>query len=52
MDRLFDIGDSFAIPGISFGEAFIQRGFSRHCLFDDGKFEEISSSTTDRKSVV
>jgi TldD protein len=47
MDRLFDIGDSFAIPGISFGEAFIQRGFSRHCLFDDGKFEEISSSTTE-----
>ena len=51
MDRLFDIAGSFSIPGISFGEAFIQRGFSRHCLFDDGKFEEISSSATEGTGV-
>mgnify|MGYP003802884723 CR=1 FL=1 len=47
MDRLFDVTDAISIPGTSFGEVFIQRSFARHCLLDDGKFEEVSSSLTE-----
>jgi len=47
VDRLFDIKDILELPGISFSDAFIQRSISRHAIFDNGKFEEISASRTE-----
>lgn len=47
MDRLFDLQDSLALPGIAFSDAFIQRSSSRHAFFDNGKFEEVSASQTE-----
>jgi len=51
MDKFFDIADALSIPGTSFGEVFIQRGFARFCLMDDGKFEEVSSSITEGSGI-
>lgn len=47
MDMLFDLRDSLALPGITFSDAFIQRSGSRHSIFDNGKFEEVSASQTE-----
>lgn len=47
MDKLFDLRDSLALPGITFSDAFIQRSNSSHAFFDNGKFEEVSASQTD-----
>ncbi|MDO9507736.1 MAG: TldD/PmbA family protein [Thermovirgaceae bacterium] len=47
MDRLFELKNILDLPGISFSDAFIQRSGSRHAIFDNGKFEEVSATQTE-----